>query len=116
MLCRYLAGTACSRYQLDRPAVCSSFFCKLAQAVADGSKDEATAHALVAEADAKLAALRPHLKADESWPAARARWRGLEALPTRDPADARFRVMMAALNIWLNRHFRKESGASTPMF
>jgi Fe-S-cluster containining protein len=121
MPCQHLAGTVCSRYQQDRPAVCSSFFCKLATALADGSKSAAEAHALVAEANAKLAALRPYLEPEESWPVARARWRALEQQPhargsVNTPDHARFRVRMAALNIWLNRHFHKKSGQSTPLF
>lgn len=114
--CQHLAGSLCSRYELGRPAVCSSFFCKLAGALANGDVTEAEAHQHVTQTKAKLAALRPFMKADETWPQMRQRWRDSEAAPSGGADEARFRVMMTALNIWLNRHFRKNKAKQPPMF
>lgn len=106
--CPHLCGTACSIYRQRRPKICSRFFCELAAKFGRGDISQAESLDKVRQAQKLLRAIEPLLLPGETWPMARARWfAGRNKVP-EDPRAAEFQVLMTALNLFLDRNFRKE--------
>ena len=106
--CTHLCGTACSIYDQPRPKVCSRFFCELAAKFDRGEISQAESFDKVGEARKLMRSIEPLLLPDETWPMARARWFANRNNVPEDPEAAQFQVLMTALNLFLDRNFRKE--------
>lgn len=102
--CALLDGAACTIYR-NRPSVCQAFSCTVLNQVADGAIDEAEARRRIAEAKAAAARAEPEYLPGETPAEARYRWFAINREPPI-PADARFNLLMTALNLVLDRYFR----------
>ena len=111
--CGLLTGTLCSIYP-DRPASCRRFRCEVLRGLEEGrtSVDQALGHVATARALATKAAA--FLLDGQTLSAARKSWlawsQGSEGDfgAHLDAAEAkRFHLAMLALNLYLDRHFRK---------
>ncbi len=104
--CPHLCGTSCSIYEQGRPRVCSKFFCELAKKFNHGEISAAALKANISEARTLMARIEPMFLPGETWPAARARWFSNRNERPRNPEEAEFRLLMTALNLFLDRNFR----------
>jgi hypothetical protein len=106
--CRHLCGAACTIYEQPRPHVCGDYFCRLAERLGAGEIDLAEARGRVAGAHQVIDQLQPHLREGEHLTAARTRWKSLRP-GTMRPDEARFAMLMGALNRQIDRFFRYDS-------
>lgn len=106
--CPHLCGTACSIYGKRRPKICSRFFCELAARFGRGEITQAESLGKVRKAQRLILAIEPLLLPGETWPMARARWFSNRNKTPENRDVAQFQVLMTALNLFLDRHFRKE--------
>jgi hypothetical protein len=113
--CPHLCGTACSIYRERKPAICSRFFCELATKLDRGEIGPAESLAKVQEAQALMEKIKPMLLPGENWVSARARWNSNRHKAPRDPKEAEFQLLMTALNLFLDRNFRKERQRLVPV-
>jgi Fe-S-cluster containining protein len=100
--------TCCSIYS-QRPRSCRSYSCSLLDAVEADTLDLGGAHARIAEARRLIESARPFFEVGETAASARKRWReGSGAAPgTTAGVDPRFHLAMTALNLFLDKYFRK---------
>jgi hypothetical protein len=106
--CPHLCGTVCSIYQQSRPKICSHFFCELASKFDRGELSQAESLQKVEEAQRLMRRIEPMLMPGENWTMARARWSSNRNKTPRSPGEAKFQMLMTALNLFLDRNFRKE--------
>jgi uncharacterized protein len=106
--CQLLDGTACKGYATWRPKVCASYFCKLAGRVRDGRVPLEAAKDRVGAALDLQAQIAPLLEPGETWPAANQRWSSGKLDRTASPASAQLHLLLTALNLHLDHHFRRK--------
>ena len=109
--CPKLSGSCCSIY-VDRPKACIQFKCALLGRLDDGLTDFQSATAIAVEARHLLDNVHAHLPDGMSVPMARAMNQAPPASngdPIGRSSEMRLRLAIAALSLFLDRHFRKSS-------
>lgn len=105
--CRVLDHKKCTIYE-KRPKACRKYRCETLDQLDDGSIDRAEADRRVDAALACAAKLDDALPTGPTFFDARNNWKDRARKPPFDNADARIRLLVVALNLHLDRHFRSE--------
>jgi uncharacterized protein len=103
--CTQVLGKRCMIYA-DRPAMCATYECTTLRALRLGEIDRSEADRRVASALTALGRAREALLPGETIPEARKRFRSTLAERGRQGGASRFMMLLAALDLHLDRYFR----------
>lgn len=104
--CSYNRDRKCTVYD-DRPRTCRAYRCKTLSALRSGEIEAPEASRRVVETQRALAGIRPLLQDGETISNARTRRAAAAADPERPSADMPFILKLTALDMMLDRYFRK---------
>ena len=104
--CNYNRDRKCAVYD-DRPRTCRAYRCKTLSAFRSGEITAPEASRRVAETQRALEGIRPLLQDGETISNARTRRAAAAAAPDRQKADMPFILKLTALDLMLDRYFRK---------